>query len=105
VTDREILDALHNIRELCIPGVNWTDDVARLTLSEFDRAAIEIGKIITAKDALLAAGQYEREKLAADRSGTSAPELRDLYGRRIARMDAAIAMAHEGPSIGDRSEP
>jgi hypothetical protein len=104
VTDREILDALHNIRELCIPGVNWTDDIARLTLAEFDRAAIEIGKIIAAKDALLAACEGERHELAADQPSSSRSAwAKDIYRQRLARLDAAIALAHEGPSTGDRS--
>jgi hypothetical protein len=104
VTDREILDALHNIRELCIPGVNWTDDLARLTLAEFDRAAIEIGKIIAAREALLAACEGERRELAADQpSSLRSAWAKDIYRQRLARLDAAIALAHEGQPTRDRS--
>jgi hypothetical protein len=104
VTDREILDALHNIRELCIPGVNWTDDIARLTLAEFDRAAIEIGKIIAAREALLAACEGERHELTSQQPGSSRSAwAKDIYRQRLARLDMAIALAHEGPSTGDSS--
>jgi hypothetical protein len=104
VTDREILDALHNIRELCLTGVYCTDDLSRLTLAEFDRAVPEIGKIIAAKDALLAACEGERRELTADQPSSSRSAwAKDIYRQRLARLDAAIALAYEGPSTGDRS--
>jgi hypothetical protein len=96
MTDREILDALHNVRTLCIPGVNWTDDISRLTLAEFDRAVVEIKRIIEARDALLEACQEEREDLTSDLSRSRVPRVRKHFGNRIAGLDAAIALAHEG---------
>jgi hypothetical protein len=90
MTDREILDALHNVREFCIPGMDWTDDVARLALAEFDRAVSEIKAIIKARDALLYACLTERSDLAADQSRCE---------RRIAWLDATIAKATKGSAI------
>jgi hypothetical protein len=97
MTPTEILDALLNVRELCLTGVYCTDDLARLTLAEFDRAVLEIGKIIAAKDALLAACEGERHELTSQQPGSSRSAwAKDIYRQRLARLDAAIALAHEG---------
>jgi hypothetical protein len=56
MTLTEILDALHNIRSYCIPGLSWTDG-AWLTLTEFDRAVAEISAILNARDTLLNASR------------------------------------------------
>lgn len=105
MTDREILDALLNVRNLCIPGQNWTDDIARLVLAEFDWAVIEIEAVIKLGNALLAACQHERGELAADQAGSSSPPVRKHLGRRIARLDSALSFADDSQSTGDRSSP
>jgi hypothetical protein len=56
MTTTEILDALHNIRSYCIPGLSWADG-AWLTLAEFDRAAAEISAVLNARDTLLNASR------------------------------------------------
>jgi hypothetical protein len=103
MTDREIRDALHNIRSLCLPGQNWSDDIARLTLAEFDRAAIEINGVIKARDTLLDACRTEREELAVDQAGSHSPDIQKHLGDRIAWLDSVIALAHRGKPTAPRS--
>jgi hypothetical protein len=92
----KLVDALRILRLYCVPGMNWTDDVAQLILCSADQAIAEVERLVESHATLLAACQAERKELAADQAGSQ---------RRITRLDTAIALAYEGPSTGDRSEP
>jgi hypothetical protein len=78
----------------------WTD--------ESDQVADQGGEYVRADvaEALLAACEGERRELAADQPSSSRSAwAKDIYRQRLARLDTAIALAYEGPSTGDRSEP